>query len=209
MKGIGVLLSGGGTNLQAVMDAVERGSIPAAINLVLSDRPNAYGLVRAESRGIQAYCINRKQFTNSESFHQAILEKLTTHHVEYIVLAGYLSILSQELVECYRNKIVNIHPSLIPAFCGMGFYGEKVHQAVLDYGAKVTGATVHFVDEGTDTGPIIMQKPVRVLPDDTIETLSQRVLEVEHELLPRAVALLVQDKIKIFGRKVTLEEDDV
>ena len=125
------------------------------------------------------------------------------------MLAGYLRILSPELVECYRNKIINIHPSLIPSFCGMGFYGQKVHQAVLDYGAKVTGATVHFVDEGTDTGPIILQKAVDVLCGDTVETLSQRVLEVEHELLPRAVALLVQDKIKVLGRKVTLEEGDV
>ncbi|HHT65173.1 MAG: phosphoribosylglycinamide formyltransferase [Caldicoprobacterales bacterium] len=209
MKGIGVLLSGGGSNLQAVMDAVERGSIPADIKLVLSDRPNAYGLVRAESKGIPSFCIDRKQYKSSESFNQAILEKLTDHHVEYVVLAGYLRILSPELVECYRNKIINIHPSLIPSFCGMGFYGQKVHQAVLDYGAKVTGATVHFVDEGTDTGPIILQKAVDVLCGDTVETLSQRVLEVEHELLPRAVALLVQDKIKVLGRKVTLEEGDV
>jgi phosphoribosylglycinamide formyltransferase-1 len=126
--------------------------------------------------------------------------------VEYIVLAGYLSILSPELVESYQNRIINIHPSLIPAFCGMGFYGQKVHQAVLDYGAKLTGATVHFVDEGADTGPIILQKAVEVLSDDTAESLASRVLKVEHELLPKAVALLVQDKIKVSGRRVTFEE---
>lgn len=130
---------------------------------------------------------------------------MTAHHVEYIVLAGYLSILSPKLVECYRNKIINIHPSLIPAFCGKGYYGDKVHQAVLDYGVKLTGATVHFVDEGTDTGPIIFQKAVEVLPDDTVETLSRRVLAVEHELLPKAVALLVQDRLKVSGRKVILK----
>ncbi|HHU49230.1 MAG: phosphoribosylglycinamide formyltransferase [Caldicoprobacterales bacterium] len=205
MKGIGVLLSGGGTNLQAIIDTIEHGNIAADINLVLSDRPDAYGLIRAEKRGIPAYCINRKKFKDAGSFNEAILEKLTAHHVEYIVLAGYLSILSPKLVECYRNKIINIHPSLIPAFCGKGYYGDKVHQAVLDYGVKLTGATVHFVDEGTDTGPIIFQKAVEVLPDDTVETLSRRVLAVEHELLPKAVALLVQDRLKVSGRKVILK----
>ncbi|HHY83136.1 MAG TPA: phosphoribosylglycinamide formyltransferase [Clostridiales bacterium] len=206
MKGIGVLISGGGTNLQAIMDAIDQGRIPARINVVISDRPDAYGLVRAEKRGIPAFCINRKQYADSYAFNRAILEKLKEYKAEYVVLAGYLSILSPELVECYRNRIINIHPSLIPAFCGMGFYGHKVHQAVLDYGARLTGATVHFVDEGADTGPIIFQKSVEVMPDDTAETLSQRVLKVEHEILPRAVALLVQDKIKVSGRKVIIEE---
>lgn len=206
MKGIGVLISGGGTNLQAVMDAIDQGRIPASINVVISDRPNAYGLVRAEKMGIPAYCINRKNFADSRALNHEILEKLKAYNVEYVILAGYLSILSPELVECYRNRIINIHPSLIPAFCGMGYYGQKVHQAVLDYGAKVTGATVHFVDEGADTGPIIFQKHVDVLPDDTVETLAQRVLKVEHELLPKAVALLVQDKIKVSGRKVIVGE---
>jgi len=206
MKGIGVLISGGGTNLQAVMDAIDKGSIPARINLVLSDRPNAYGLIRAQKSGIPAYCINRRDFADSTAFNQAILNRLKEYQVEYVVLAGYLSILSPELVEHYRNRIINIHPSLIPAFCGMGYYGPRVHKAVLDYGAKLTGATVHFVDEGADTGPIIFQKQVEVMPDDTVETLSQRVLKVEHELLPKAVALLVQDKIKVSGRKVIVEE---
>ncbi|HHU78521.1 MAG: phosphoribosylglycinamide formyltransferase [Caldicoprobacterales bacterium] len=206
MKGIGVLISGGGTNLQAVMDAVDQGSIPAGINLVLSDRPGAYGLIRARKRGIPAYCINRKHFKDSGAFNRALLKKLKEYQVDYIVLAGYLSILSPELVEAYRNKIINVHPSLIPAFCGMGRYGDKVHKAVLEYGVKITGATVHFVDEGADTGPIIFQKHVEVLPDDTVETLSKRVLDAEHELLPRAVALLVQDRIRVCGRKVIIEE---
>jgi phosphoribosylglycinamide formyltransferase-1 len=205
-KGIGILLSGGGTNLQAIIDAVDDGSIPTKINLVLSDRPDAYGLARAEKKGIPAFCISRKQFRDSDTFNQAILEKLVAYNVEYIVLAGYLSILSSKLVDRFPNRIINIHPSLIPAFCGKGFYGSKVHQAVLDYGVRLTGATVHFVDEGTDTGPIILQKAVEVMPDDTVDTLSERVLKVEHELLPKAVALLVQDKIKISGRKVTLED---
>lgn len=206
MKGIAILISGGGTNLQAIIDAVDQGRIPAKINLVLSDRPKAYGLVRAKSRGIPSCTISRKQFNDSNLYHQAVLKQLKEHYVDYIVLAGYLSILPPQLVECYRNRIINVHPSLIPAFCGMGFYGQKVHQAVLDYGVKLTGATVHFVDEGADTGPIIFQKAVEVLPEDTVESLSQRVLKAEHELLPKATSLLVRDKIKVSGRKVTLED---
>ncbi|NLB40926.1 MAG: phosphoribosylglycinamide formyltransferase [Clostridiales bacterium] len=206
MNGVGVLLSGGGTNLQAIMDAIDKGEIPAKINLVLSNRANAYGLVRAQNRGISTCYLNRKVYTDLSAYHKAMLSQLKAHDVEYIVLAGYLSILSPELVESYQNRIINIHPSLIPAFCGMGFYGQKVHQAVLDYGAKLTGATVHFVDEGADTGPIILQKAVEVLSDDTAESLASRVLKVEHELLPKAVALLVQDKIKVSGRRVTFEE---
>ncbi|MDD2502640.1 MAG: phosphoribosylglycinamide formyltransferase [Clostridia bacterium] len=206
MKGIGVLVSGGGTNLQAIMDAIDRGEIPAKINLVLSNRADAYGLVRAQNSGISTCYLNRKKYADSEAYHQAMLSQLKAHDVEYIVLAGYLYILSPELVEYYRNRIINIHPSLIPAFCGMGLYGQKVHQAVLDYGAKITGATVHFVDEGADTGPIILQKAIEVLPDDTAESLGSRVLKVEHELLPKAVSLLVQDKIKVSGRRVSFEE---
>ncbi|NLC44735.1 MAG: phosphoribosylglycinamide formyltransferase [Clostridiales bacterium] len=206
MKGIGVLLSGGGTNLQAIIDGIEKGEIPGKINLVISNRANAYGLVRAENSGISTCYLNRKEYADTKAFHQAMLDQLKAHDVEYIVLAGYLSILSPGLVEHYRNRIINIHPSLIPAFCGMGFYGQKVHQAVLDYGAKLTGATVHFVDEGADTGPIIMQKAVEVQADDTAESLGSRVLKVEHELLPKAVALLVQDKLKVLGRRVIIEE---
>jgi phosphoribosylglycinamide formyltransferase-1 len=204
MKRIGVLISGGGTNLQAIMDAVKDGGIPAEICVVVSDRKGAFGLTRAENNGIPSFCINKKEYMNSDSFNRAVLDKLKEFRVEYVVLAGYLSILSKELVKSYRNRIINIHPSLIPAFCGMGFYGLKVHQAVLDYGAKVTGATVHFVDEGADTGPIILQKPVMVLPGDDAETLAHRVLEVEHEILPKAVELLVSDRLMIDGRKVTI-----
>ncbi|MGI6539092.1 MAG: phosphoribosylglycinamide formyltransferase [Caldicoprobacterales bacterium] len=204
MKKIGVLISGSGSNLQALIDAVDKGRIPAEISLVISDRPNAYGIERAKNKGIPACTILRKKFDDYNAFNLAVLEKLMAHKVEYIVLAGYLSILSSELVRAYPNKIINVHPSLIPAFCGMGYYGKRVHQAVLDYGVKVTGATVHLVDEGADTGPIILQKTVDVLPDDTVESLAERVLKVEHELLPKATALLVQDKLKVLGRKVII-----
>jgi len=204
-KRLGVLISGGGTNLQAVMDAVAEGRIPAEISLVLSDRRDAYGLTRARQSSIPARYINKKEFADSREFNRAILDRLTQYQVDYVVLAGYLSILSGELVDHYPNRIVNIHPSLIPSFCGMGCYGVHVHQAVLDYGAKVTGATVHFVDEGTDTGPIILQKPVVVLPEDDARSLAARVLEAEHEILPEAVELLVRGKLKVMGRKVVIE----
>jgi phosphoribosylglycinamide formyltransferase-1 len=206
MKKIGVLISGGGTNLQAVIEAVEDGRIPAKISIVISDRKNAYGLVRAEKYGIPSCYISKKGFADAQAFNQAILDKLLEYQVDYIVLAGYLSILSKDLVEHYKNRIINIHPSLIPSFCGMGFYGSKVHQAVIDYGVKVTGATVHFVDEGADTGPIIMQKPVMVHPEDDADSLASRVLEVEHEILPKAVELLVSEKLEIDGRKVIIKE---
>jgi len=205
-KRLGVLISGGGTNLQAVMDAVRDGRIPAEIGIVLSDRKNAYGLIRAERSGIPTSYINRREFTDSPAFNRAILDKLKEYRVDYVVLAGYLSILSGDLVESYPNRIVNIHPSLIPAFCGMGYYGARVHQAVLDYGAKVTGATVHFVDEGADTGPIILQRPVPVLPEDDAQSLAARVLAAEHEILPKAVELLVRGKLKVEGRKVIIED---
>lgn len=206
MKRIGVLISGGGTNLQAVIDGVEDGRIPATISIVISDRKSAHGLVRAEKHGIPSCYINKKTFKDAREFNQAILDKLLEYQVDYVVLAGYLSILSKDLVEHFKNRIINIHPSLIPSFCGMGFYGSKVHQAVIDYGVKVTGATVHFVDEGADTGPIIMQKPVMVHPEDDADSLAHRVLEIEHEILPKAVELLVNGKLEIDGRKVIIKE---
>lgn len=205
MKGIGVLVSGGGTNLQSVMDAITDGRIPAKINVVISDREEAYGLTRAKKQGIPAYFINKKDYKDHQNFNLAMLDILKKHEVDIIVLAGYLSILSKDFVEGYKNNIINIHPSLIPAFCGIGYYGKKVHQAVIDYGAKVTGATVHFVDEGADTGAIIMQKAIIVLQDDDAESLAKRVLEVEHELLPKALELLVLDKISIEGRRVIIK----
>ena len=206
MKGIGVLISGGGSNLQAIIDAVNEGKINAVVKVVISDRRNAYGLVRARQSGIPAVYMNKKEYPDYESFNRAVLDVLKEHGVDIVVLAGYLSILSREVVEAYRHRIINIHPSLIPSFCGMGFYGERVHQAVLDYGARVTGATVHFVDENADTGPILLQKSVPVMEDDDAHTLSQRVLKVEHELLPLAVALLADDRVTVDGRKVTIKK---
>jgi len=203
---IGVLISGGGTNLQALIDGIESGYIPGEIAVVISNRSTAYGLERARMHGIPAKCILKKDYNNDQAFNAAILETLKEHNVELVVLAGYLSILSPDVVKAYPNRIINIHPSLIPAFCGKGYYGQKVHRAVLEYGVKVTGATVHFVDEGTDTGPIILQQPVMVKDDDDINSLAQRVLEVEHQLLCRAVKLFIEGRITVRGRKVSTNE---
>ena len=170
MVKIGVLISGGGTNLQAVIDGCENKSINGEVRVVISNKENAYGLERARNHNIKAIC---------EKDEDKIIEVLKANEIELVILAGYLKIVSPKLVNEYRNKIINIHPSLIPAFCGKGYYGEKVHQGVIDYGAKVTGATVHFVDEGADTGPIIMQKTVEVKQDDDIKKLAKRVLEVD------------------------------
>jgi phosphoribosylglycinamide formyltransferase-1 len=200
-----VLISGGGTNLQALIDAIEDGRIPdARIVVVISNRKTAYGLERARAHGIPAECVLKKDFESEEAFNGAILERLKFYRVDLVVLAGYLSILSPEVVRAYPNRIINIHPSLIPAFCGKGFYGERVHRAVLEYGVKITGATVHFVDEGTDTGPIILQRPVEVRDDDDVHSLAARVLEVEHQLLPEAVRLFVEGRLVVEGRKVRI-----
>lgn len=205
MTRIGVLISGSGTNLQALMDAIDTGCIPnAKVVVVISNRRSAYGLERARAHGIPAECILKREYEDEEAFNRAILERLKYYGVDLVVLAGYLSILSPEVVRSYPNRIINIHPSLIPAFCGKGFYGEKVHRAVLDYGAKITGATVHFVDEGTDTGPIILQCPVEVKDDDDVHSLAARVLEVEHQLLPEAVRLFVEGRLSVEGRKVRI-----
>ncbi len=205
MKGIGVLISGGGSNLQALMEGIHEGSIPAQIRVVLSDRAKAYGLTRAKENGIPAIYVNKKEYPDSDAYNKRILEELIAHNVDIVVLAGYLSIVSKEMVETYRNRIINIHPSLIPSFCGMGYYGERVHQAVLDYGVKLTGATVHFVDEGADTGPILLQQSVEVKDSDDVHSLAARVLPVEHQLLQRAVAMLAQDKIVMDGRRVRIK----
>jgi phosphoribosylglycinamide formyltransferase-1 len=208
MKRIGVFISGGGSNLQAIIDAMEMETISASIGLVIASREGIYGLERAKKHEIPYVVISKNKYTDQQSFSQVILEHLHRYRIDVVVLAGYLNILPKEVVEKYKNRIINIHPSLIPAFCGKGFYGEKVHQAVLDYGVKITGATVHFVDEGTDTGPIILQQPVKVSPDDDVKTLSQRVLKVEHDLLPKALKLLVEDRIVIKGRKVVILEGE-
>ncbi len=199
---IGVLISGNGTNLQALIDNIASGNISGRICVVISDRKDAYGLVRAKKHGIDAVCINKKDFLNDTDFNSKLLEELKNRDIQLIVLAGYLRILSTEIINEYRNRIINIHPSLIPSFCGKGYYGEKVHKAVLEYGVKVTGATVHFVDEKADTGPIILQEPVKVNNDDTLEALQERVLKIEHALLSEAVKLFCDGRLRISERKV-------
>ena len=173
MLNIGVLISGGGTNLQAIIDETKSGGINGTVKLVISNKENAYGLERARLSKIKAVY---------ETDEDKIIELLKENNIDLIVLAGYLKIITPKFVDEFRNKIINIHPSLIPSFCGKGYYGEKVHQGVIDYGAKVTGATVHFVDEGADTGAIIMQEAVNVEQDDDAKSLAKRVLEVEHRM---------------------------
>lgn len=196
MKNIAVLLSGGGTNLQSIIDAVEAGKINGRIKLVISNKKDAYGLKRAEKHNIKA------SFDNDES---SIIESLLSEEIDLVVLAGFLKILSPKFTKTFENKIINIHPSLIPSFCGVGYYGLNVHKAAVDYGVKVSGATVHFVDENADTGPIIAQEVVEVLADDTAETLQRRVLEVEHSILPMVVEKYCDDKIEVSGRRVYIK----
>lgn len=197
MVKIGVLISGGGTNLQAVIDGCENKSINGEVKVVISNKEEAYGLERARNHKITAIC---------EKDENKIIEILKENEVELVILAGYLKIVSPKLVNEYRNKIINIHPSLIPAFCGKGYYGQKVHQGVIDYGAKVTGATVHFVDEGADTGPIIMQKTVEVKQDDDAKKLAERVLEVEHEILTKSIGMFCENKLTVNGRRVYIND---
>lgn len=198
-----VLVSGGGTNLQTLIDSVQNGEINGEIVIVISDRENAYALERAKKHGITALYIDRKNCAGR------LTQELHELNIELVVLAGFLTILDNEFVRAYEGRIINIHPSLIPAFCGKGFYGEKVHKAAVEYGVKVSGATVHFVDEGTDSGPIILQEPVPVYAGDTAETLAERVLEVEHRLLPAAVGLYCEGKLHIEGRKVIIAKGEV
>ena len=202
---IGVLISGGGTNLQSLMDNIKEGKIKGEIKLVISNRKEAYGLIRAKKEGIETLYLNRKEFKTEEEYNEKIMEEFKKRNIHLVVLAGYLKVLSKEFIESYKGRIINIHPSLIPSFCGKGCYGEKVHEMVLEYGVKLTGATVHFVDEGTDTGPIIIQRAVEVKDDDTVNTLKRRVLEVEHQLLPEAVKLFCENKLFIEGRKVIIK----
>ncbi len=189
MLRVGVLVSGGGTNLQAVLDAIDSGKIRgAAVEVVISNNPGAYALERARSRGIEAVCLSPKSFDSREKFNEALLEKTDEYNLDLIVLAGFLVTIPAAMIQKYRNRIINIHPSLIPSFCGVGYYGLKVHEAALKRGVKLTGATVHFVDEGMDSGPIILQKAVEVLPGDTPEILQRRVMEeAEWKILPEAI----------------------
>ena len=198
MLNIGVLVSGGGTNLQALIDAQNGGIIKSGrIVTVVSDREGAYALERAAKAGIDGHSILKKDYAEKADFDKALVEYLKSKNVDIVVLAGFLSILGKDFISAYRDRIVNIHPSLIPSFCGDGFYGLKVHQAALDYGVKVTGATVHLVNEITDGGKILMQKAVYINDDDTAETLQKRVLqEAEWQILPQAVEMLCNSIIQ-------------
>ena len=197
MLNIGVLISGGGTNLQAIIDETKSGGINGTVKLVISNKENAYGLERARLSKIKAVY---------ETDEDKIIGLLKENNIDLIVLAGYLKIITPKFVDEFRNKIINIHPSLIPSFCGKGYYGETVHQGVIDYGAKVTGATVHFVDEGADTGAIIMQEAVNVEQDDDAKSLAKRVLEVEHRILKESIRLFCENKLSIQGRRVFINE---
>ncbi len=237
MLKLAVLVSGGGTNLQAILDAIDRGNNgelglsklveedtdltpseicgqesvaainDAEISIVISNNPDAYALERAKNHGIKAECISPKSFEKRADFNKALLDKLLEEKVDLIVLAGFLVVIPPEIVEAFPNRIINIHPSLIPSFCGKGFYGLHVHEGVLERGVKVSGATVHFVDSGTDTGPVIMQKAVYVRQDDTPETLQRRIMEqAEWKLLPGAIDLIAHDMITVENRVVKIKE---
>ena len=197
MLKVGVMVSGGGTNLQAILDAVDAGKIRnASIEVVVSNNPGAYALERAKNHGIPAGCLSPKDFESREAFNEAFLAKVDEYDLDLIVLAGFLVKIPEAMVEKYEHRIINVHPSLIPSFCGVGYYGLKVHEAALARGVKVTGATVHFVDGGMDTGPIILQKAVEVLPGDTPEVLQRRVMEqAEWVILPKAIDMIANQEI--------------
>lgn len=205
---IGVLVSGGGTNLQAILDKMESGVLKnCRITTVVSSRPGVYALERAKNYGIPAACIARRNYASVEEYDQALIGHFEAHEVELVVMAGFLSILGEEFVKKFTNRIINVHPALIPSFCGKGFYGMIPHQKALEYGVKVTGATVHFVELECDAGPIILQKPVLVHEDDTPETLQKRVMEEgEWELLPLAIQLFAEGRLQIEGRKVAIKD---
>lgn len=209
MLKIAVLVSGGGTNLQAVIDSIEQGCITnAAIEAVISSKKDVYALERARKHGIKTSVISPAAYSSREAFNQALLSEINNLEVDLIVLAGYLVIIPELLIKNYRNKIINIHPSLIPAFSGTGYYGLKVHEAVLKRGVKLTGATVHFVDEGTDTGPVILQKAVEVREDDTPEVLQRRVMEeAEWHILPKAIKLIAENRLRIEDNRVHITGD--
>ena len=210
MLNIAVLVSGGGTNLQAIIDAIENGTITnTKIGMVFSNNRNAYAIERAKKHGIRAEVLVPKEFENRDAFNEAFYELLVSENPDLIVLAGCLVVIPEKIVKAFGGRIINIHPSLIPSFCGTGYYGLKVHEKALERGVRVSGATVHFVDEGTDTGPIILQKPVMIRPDDTAKSLQQRIMEqAEWKILPKAIDLIANDKISIENGKVVIEGYD-
>ena len=206
-KRIGVLVSGGGSNLQALLDAQAQGALgPGEIALVISSHPGVYALTRAQNAGVPTRVINRKEIPDRRAYSQAVLEALQACAIDIVAYAGFLVILDGCVADAFPNRMVNVHPALIPSFCGAGAYGLKVHQSALDYGVTVTGATVHLVTAQVDGGPILLQKAVEVQPDDTAQSLQKRVMEqAEWILLPKAVRLLCEDRVHVDGRKVTIQ----
>lgn len=205
-KRIAVLVSGGGTNLQALLDAQGRGElVNGTISAVISSSPEAYALKRAEQAGVPGHVLRREDYPDVDAMTRALVALLRSLKIDLVVMAGYMTIVSNALFQAYENAVINIHPSLIPSFCGRGCYGLHVHEKALEYGVKVSGATVHFVNEECDAGPIILQQTAEVLPDDTPESLQRRIMEqCEWKLLPRAVSLFCQDRLKVEGRTVRI-----
>ena len=204
---LAVFASGGGSNLQAILDTIEAGTLRAEVALVVADRETAGALDRARRHGVPTAVLRPADFADADAFGRALLDVLEEHGVTFVALAGYLKKIPDAVVRTYRHRIVNVHPSLLPAFGGPGFYGRRVHEAALAHGVRWSGATVHLVDEGYDTGPIVLQEPVRVEPGDTPETLAARVLEVEHRLYPDALRLFADGRVRVEGRTVTILPD--
>jgi phosphoribosylglycinamide formyltransferase 1 len=204
---IAVLISGGGTNLQAIIDAIESGAVLGEIVLVISSTKEAFGLTRAEKHGIHSMVISREEYPDKQERERVLLETLEREEVDLIILAGYLAIVPDSIIIKYRNRIMNIHPSLIPSFCGKGYYGEKVHQEVYDRGVKITGATVHFVNEETDGGPIILQETVTLDFEDDPKSIQKKVLVVEHKILPQAVKLFAEGKLEVIDNRTKIKDE--
>lgn len=199
---LGVMASGRGSNLQSILDAIEKGTVPARVSVVITDKPEAKALERARAAGIPAVCVNRKEYDSRETFEHALIDVLRAHGVELVVLAGFMRILTPVFVQAFKHRILNIHPSLLPSFTG-----ADAHSLVLEYGAKVSGCTVHFVDEGMDTGPIILQAIVPVMDDDDHDSLAARVLVEEHKIYPEAIRLYAEGRLTIEGRKVLIDRN--
>jgi phosphoribosylglycinamide formyltransferase 1 len=204
VKNIAVLASGGGTNFQAILDAIAAGKINGRVVCLIYNRKAAFAAERARAAGISAIYLNQKDFSSEDEFKQAIFETLLGYHADIVVLAGWLKKLNAATIQHYKDRIINTHPALIPAFCGLGMYGHHVHEAVLAYGAKVSGCTIHLVEENYDTWPILFQQAVEVLPDDTADTLAARILPHEHRLLAEAIGLFCEDKVVVEGRQVRI-----
>ncbi|MBC7121686.1 MAG: phosphoribosylglycinamide formyltransferase [Pseudothermotoga sp.] len=205
---LGILVSGTGTNMYSIAKKCLDKELPATVSVVISSRENAPALEKARSLNIPSYVVNRKHFRSQTEYEDKMIEILKAHDVDLVVLAGFLNILSSHFIDAFRWRIINVHPSLIPAFCGPGYYGMRVHRAVIEYGVKLTGVTVHFVDESVDGGPIILQRAVEVSDDDTPETLAEKVKRVEHEVLPEAIRLIVEGQLQLVGRRVIIRGED-